>query len=55
MVSGGTLHGATAMTVNDHVEPLGQTFITDGMIMDENGVLYFTARARRDHRETPQR
>jgi sugar lactone lactonase YvrE len=42
----GRFTGATAMTVNDHVEPLGQTFITDGMIMDENGVLYFTALER---------
>lgn len=43
---GGRWKDATSTTADDHVEPLGQTFATDAMIMDDNGVLYFTALER---------
>ncbi len=43
---GGSWSGATPSTVNEYVETMGQTFATDAMIMDENGVLYFTALER---------
>ncbi|MEO1583447.1 MAG: L-dopachrome tautomerase-related protein [Planctomycetota bacterium] len=35
--------GATIESVDDRVESLGTTFATDAMIMDDNGVLYFTS------------
>lgn len=42
----GRFRGATNATASEHVRSLGQTFASDAMIMDENGVLYFTALER---------
>ncbi|PHQ79805.1 MAG: hypothetical protein COB69_07225 [Phycisphaera sp.] len=39
-------NGATEDDLANAVENLGQTFVTDAMIMDDNGVLYFTALER---------
>lgn len=41
-----TLAGTTVYDVDETVENLGRTFATDAMIMDANGVLYFTALER---------
>ncbi|MEL7485572.1 MAG: L-dopachrome tautomerase-related protein, partial [Planctomycetota bacterium] len=38
--------GATISDLDELVENLGETFATDAMIMDKNGVLYFTALER---------
>lgn len=38
--------GASISDVDELVEDLGETFATDAMIMDKNGVLYFTALER---------
>lgn len=43
---GGRYRDATNLTASEFVEPLGKTFASDAMIMDENGVLYFTALER---------
>lgn len=43
---GGRWKSATNATASRHVEAMGRTFVTDAMIMDENGVLYFTALER---------
>lgn len=43
---GGKWNGSTATDLATYVEDLGQTFVTDAMIMDDNGVLYFTALER---------
>jgi sugar lactone lactonase YvrE len=43
---GGKWNGSTATDLATYVENLGQTFVSDAMIMDHNGVLYFTALER---------
>ena len=45
--AGGPMSGTgDTATVDQFVENLGRTFATDAMIMDDNGVLYFTALER---------
>ncbi len=43
---GGPARGSARGAIDDLVVDLGETFATDAMIMDSNGVLYFTALER---------